>query len=216
MEDRVDPPGKEPLRPTGGLQNISRNPLLWFPLDALLSETAMVDRGSFHPLRCGPGREAFIGEGRIAGSPVLHQPTLVPLAVLLPPVGALGVTQCRHGVEVGVVPVQVVAIPVNDHAKHHKLTHPFPGELNLFLMRQFPGKRDVKLTRKLSILALLDQFDRVPKPWAVRHPDVCTCGKANLGMIHPTLPGKIKSQSGAKVEDHAPGAIGGRRSGTAP
>lgn len=141
----------------------------------------------------GPFRQGLVAHPGPALAPRLDQLGGVPVPGLRAgPGAALHAPHRGHGVEMGVVPIQVVGVPVHHHAEVHQLLDPATGQGDLLVPGQLLREGDVELPSHLGVLALLAELDAGPELGAVRHPLGGVLGEANLGMVDAALVGEVE------------------------
>lgn len=167
--------------------------------------------------RCGgPFRQGLVAQPGPGLTPGLNQLWGVPVPGLRSGPGAvLHAPHRGHGVEVWVVPVEVVGVPVHHHPKVHKLLDPAAGQGDLLVPGKLLRDGDVELPSHLGVLALLAKLDAGPELCAVGHPLGGALGEADLGMVDATLVGEVEDAIQARVMQGTPSAISSRRHGAA-
>ena len=135
--------------------------------DALRLETPMVDARV--DVEFG---QALIGDLRPAFAPALDHLRAVPVPHLLAKTVLVYRAHGQHDMGMrfghavlGHVPMH---IEIGDHAPVHKLSlHEVAGQLDPLSLGHLAGKREFHLAGKLRVLADLEGFNIVPKPFAV-------------------------------------------------
>lgn len=142
---------------------------------------------------CGPLRQGLVAQLGPGLAPRLDQLRSVPVPGLGAGPGAvLHATHRSHGVEMGVVAVQVVGVPIDHHAEVHQLLDPAASQGDLFVPGQFQGEGDIELPSHLGVLPLLAEFDAGPELGAVFHPLRSVLRDADLGMVDAALVGEVE------------------------
>ena len=83
-------------------------------------------------------------------------------------------------------------IEIGDHAPVHELSlHEVAGQLDPLSLGHLAGKREFHLAGKLRVLADLEGFNDVPKPFAVAPRLRCVLRQHHLGMHDAALGRKV-------------------------
>ena len=189
------------LNTSGGRADLA----LRLQCDALRFEAAMVDARV--DVEFG---QALIGDLRPAFAPALDHLRAVPVPHLLAKTVLVHRAHGQHDMGMGFGHAVLGHVPmhieIGDHAPIHELSlHEVAGQLDALSLGHLAGKREFHLAGKLRVLADLEGFNIVPKPFAVAPRLRRVLRQHHLGMDDAALGGKVVGcDQGARHADASP------------